>query len=266
MKSKPYFWVTSVQKCFRIIEELSKHKGIGVSDLAAHVGMDRSAVFRFLATLRDLGYVSEENAQYRISFRIFELGMRWANSIEVKKIAVSFMYELSKSHNETVNLGMLVDDSVIFIEKVEAAAALRTDLVVGHRFPLYCTSLGKAILAHLPEDMRDGLLEDMQFKPICPNTITNKDKLSLHLEEIREKGYSIDNQEFDPHIVCVASPVFTYSDYPTYAISLAGPVSRMTPKRVSQIGKDLVSVCSRLSAQLGGSHHLKNRKMENKTK
>ena len=175
------------------------------------------------------------------------------------------MYELSKSHNETVNLGMLVNDSVIFIEKVEADAVLRTDMVVGHRFPLYCTSLGKAILAHLPEDMRDILIEDMELKPICRNPITNKDKLSLHLEEIRKKGYSVDDKEFDPHIVCVAVPVFTYSDYPTYAISLASPVSRMTPKRVSQIGKDLVSVCTRLSAQLGGSHHLKNKEIENKT-
>ena len=263
MKTKPYFWVTSVQKCFRIIEELSKHKGIGVSDLAAHVGMDRSAVFRFLATLKDLGYVSEEKTHYRVSYRIFELGMRWANSIEIKKFAVPYMYELSKLHNETVNLGMLVDESVIYIEKVEAAAVLRTDLVVGFRFPLYCTSLGKAILANLPKDMRDSLIEDIEFKQFCPNTITNKDKLSRHLEEIRKKGFSVDSQEFDPHIVCVAAPVFTYRDYPTHAISLAGPVSRMTPKRVSQIAKDLLSVCSRFSAQLGGGHYLK-KKMENK--
>jgi DNA-binding IclR family transcriptional regulator len=259
MNTKPYFWVTSVQKCFRIIEELSKHKGIGVSDLAALVGMDRSTVFRFLATLKDLGYVSDEKTQYRTTYRIFELGMRWANSIEVKKFAVSYMYELSKSHNETVNLGMLVDDSVIFIEKVEPNAALRTDLVVGFRFPLYCTSLGKAILANLPKDMIDRLTADMEFKSFCPNTIIDKTKLLMHLQEIRKKGYSVDNQEFDPHIVCVAAPVFTYSDYPTYAISLAGPVSRMPPKRVAQIGQDLVGVCERLSAQLGGGHHLSKR-------
>ncbi|MFZ7128400.1 MAG: IclR family transcriptional regulator [Desulfobacterales bacterium] len=256
MKTKPYFWVSSVEKCFRIIEELSRHNGIGVSDLAAHVDMDRSAAFRFLATLKDLGYVSDEKGKYRTSYRIFELGMRWANSIEVKKLAVPFMYELSKSHNETVNLGMLVDNKVIFIEKVEPAAALRTDLVVGFRFDLYCTALGKAILAHLPRDMRDNLIAGMELKPISPNTITDKDRLSITLREIRGNGYAVDLQEFDAHIVCVAAPVFTYSEYPTYAISLAGPVSRMTPDRVAQIGQDLVKVCARLSAQLGGGRHL----------
>ena len=128
----------------------------------------------------------------------------------------------------------------------------------GFRFDLYCTALGKAILAHLPKEMRNSLLERMELKPVCSKTITDKNKLSLHLDNIKKKGYAVDNQEFDPHIVCVASPVFTYSDYPTYAISLAGPVSRMPPKRVSQIGKDLLNVCSRLSAQLGGGHHFNN--------
>ena len=255
MKDKPYYWVSSVQKCFRAVEVLSEHKGIGVSKLAASVGMDRSAVFRFLSTLKDLGYVTEENAQYRLSYKIFEFGMRWANSIEIKKHAAPYMFELSKLYNETVNLGMLVNNTVIYIEKIEASANLRTDLVVGYRFALYCTALGKAILANLPEDMRSRLIEEMEIAPLCPNTITDKEKLLEHLEEIKQIGYAIDLQEFDPHIVCVAAPVFTYSDYPIHAISLAGPVSRMPSERTIQIGQDLVKICNRLSMQLGGGHH-----------
>lgn len=265
MTAKPYFWVTSVQKCFRIIEELSKHKGMGVSELAGRVDMDRSAVYRFLATLRELGYVTEENAQYRLSYRIFELGMRWGNSIEIKKVALPYMSELSKSYNETVNLGMFVDDSMIYIEKIETTAALRTDLVVGYRMNLYCTALGKAILAHLPQKMRDRLVKEMELKPVSPNTITDKTALPAHLQKIRERGYSIDDQEFDPHIICVAAPVFTYSDYPTYAISVAGPASRMPPDRIARIGNDLLAVCSRLSEHLGGGHHLPRQETDSRS-
>ena len=260
MVQKPYYWVTSVQKCFRIIEALSEYQGVGVSELAVRVGMDRSAVYRFLATLKDLGYVNEENSNYRVSYRIFELGMRWANAIEIKKVALPFMYDLSKRHNETVNLGMLVDDHVIFIEKIEPISRLRTDLVVGFRFALYCTAQGKAILAHLPADMQAGLMDRMGLKPLCPNTITDKNKLLSQLKEIKARGYSIDQQEFDPHIVCIGAPVFTFGNYPMHAISLAGPVSRMPCERVTQIGQDLVNVCARLSAQLGGSRHLDSAK------
>jgi IclR family transcriptional regulator, KDG regulon repressor len=255
MKDKPYYWVSSVKKCFHILEALSEHEGIGVSKLATSVGMDRSSVFRFLATLKDLGYINEDKSQYYLSYKVFELGMRWANSIEVKKHAISYMNELSKRYNETVNLGMFVDDSVIYIEKIEASTNLRTDLVVGFRFSLYCTALGKAILAYLPENLSDRLIEKIDFIPKCANTIVDIDQLLIHLKKIREKGYAVDFQEFDPHIVCVASPVFTYDDYPIHAISLAGPVSRMPYERIEQISQDLQNVCKRLSVKLGGSRH-----------
>ena len=133
---------------FTILELLSENGEMSVSEVAAGLGIHRSASYRFLASLKQMGYVVQEpDSRYKLSFKLFELGMKLINSLEIKQVARPYMQELSSMYNETVNLGYWNGVDIIYLDKIESSELIRIDLAVGRRIPIYCTALGKSILA-----------------------------------------------------------------------------------------------------------------------
>ena len=255
-KVRPYYMIGSIEKGLKVVELLAERGDLSVTEVASHLGMHRSAAHRILATLRDLGYVMiDSRSRYRLSFLIFELGMRVANALEIKQSAVPYMQELFRLHGETVNLGRLIGEQVVYLDKIESRTFRRIDLAVGTRVPAYCSALGKSILAFRPAAELDELLASVPLEPYTPNTITSQDELMRTLDQIRQEGCAVDNEEMFAGIRCIAAPVFDFSGLPLHSLSLAGPVSRITDDRIRRIKEDLKRVCSKLTERLGGKEN-----------
>jgi DNA-binding IclR family transcriptional regulator len=252
---KPYYKINSAEKTIKILELLGEMGELSVAEASSKLGMNRSTCHRFLVTLRELGYVAQDHlSRYRLSFQIFELGMKIASKMEIRDIAYPYLKELSILFNETINLGCLDNKEIIHIDKINSTEILRIDPTIGSRAPAYCTGLGKAILAYLPKEELNSFLKSVPLKEMTKNTITTKEKLLKEFEGIRSQGFAIDYEELCIGLRCVASPVFGGTDYPLYSVSVAGPVSRITKEKITAIKKEVKRVCGELSKRLSQLH------------
>lgn len=249
-----YFFISSLAKGLKVLELLSEHDELSVSEVAHRLGYNRASSHRFLATLKDLGYVEQtaEN-QYRLTLKLFRLGTRMADRFEIRPLARPLMLELSRAFWETINLGCLEGVEVLHIDKIDSTEVLRMDTPVGSLAPAYCTSMGKAILAFLPKDERERILSAMELRPHGPKTITSKEALEIEFKKIRASGYAVDNEELAKGLRCVGAPIFDHTGIPRYSISVAGPVARITQARVKEIQQEVRRVCRALSQELGNA-------------
>ena len=250
---KKYFHINSVEKGIRVLELLAEKGELSVTKVAQDLGLNRTGSHRFLATLRELGYVEKnQSGRYQLTFRVLEMGMKMANRVEIRREARPYMQELSLDYRETVNLGFRDGMDILHLSKIDSLEILRMDSPLGSRAPAYCTALGKACLAFLPQTELAALIDGVELKPHGPNTITSKKKLLQALEKVRGRGYAVDNQELAHGLRCVAAPVFDHTNRPRYSISVAGPAMRFSEKRVQKIQKSVRRVCRDLSQRLGG--------------
>ena len=248
---KNYYQISSLEKGIKILELLAKKKELTVSGVAEILGINRSGSHRFLATLRDLGYVEKnDEARYQLTFKVLELGMEVANRFEIRRVARLFMQELSSIYNENINLGYWDGKEIVHLDKILSLEILRTDPGIGTRAPAYCTGLGKAILAFLPPEEISAFLTTVKLQRFTPNTFTRKENLLAELKRTKERGFAIDNEELTSGLRCVAAPVFDYTGYPSYSISIAGPSIRITDRVIKRMQNDVRRVCHSLSTKL----------------
>jgi IclR family KDG regulon transcriptional repressor len=156
--------IESVAKALRILLLFKFNKfEWGVTEIARELGMQKSTVFRLLATMQEFGFVrkSDDGSAYRLGLSLFELGNVVSNSFDFRDAAVAYMRKLAKQCGESVRLGIFSDNEVMSIEAVEAQSSLKSSIIVGRRAPLYCTSIGKALLAFLPAVEREQIIKNI---------------------------------------------------------------------------------------------------------
>lgn len=251
-KGEKYFFISSLAKGIKVLEQIAEHGPLTVTGVANMLGYNRAAAHRFLATLRELGYVEKaETDCYHLTFRLLEIGMKADNRSEIPRLARIYTQELSVAFNETVNLGYFDGWDIFHLDKIDSKEILRVDSPLGSRAPAYCTALGKAILAFLPQEELENYLIRTKLKARTPNTITKRKQLFKELKEIHERGYSQDNEEMAAGLRCIAAPVFDRNGRSVYAISVSGPSIRMTDERIQSIHPKVQEVCKSLSKRLG---------------
>jgi len=246
-----YYQIASLEKGIRVLELLADQNELTVSAAAAQLGFNRAASHRFLATLRDLGYVEKnENNRYHLTFKVLELGMKVANRFEIRTVARGYLQELSRAFNETVNLGYWKEQKVFHLDKIDSPEILRIDTPLGSWAPAYCTALGKAILAYLPREELEAYLSGVRLAAHSPATITSRKKLRQELIKVLQQGYAVDDEELSSGLRCVGAPVFDHTGHVRYALSVSAPSSRMPPETIDKVQQKLRDVCQRLSARL----------------
>ena len=235
-----------------ILELLVKAGEIGVSNLSREKGLNRSNVHRILSTFEFLGYVEKNsnNKKYRPSLRLFELGNLIIQRNGLIKISHPFLEKLGLKFGETNNLAVLDKGEVIYIDKVESSEALRMDLAIGRRVPAYCTALGKILLAGFSEEQLNQYVKRTRFAKRTPNTLS-KEGLKKQLVEIRERGFAIDDEELHLGIRCIAAPIRNHSGNIIASISIAGPSTRMTLKKLDSTKGTIIDTALEISKQLG---------------
>jgi DNA-binding IclR family transcriptional regulator len=250
-----YFFIRSLAKGMRVLELLSNNDALTVTRVARLMNVNRASSHRFLSTLKELGYVDkDDSSRYYLTTKVIELGMRVLDRFEIRKIAHPFLQELAAKFNETINLGYFNAEEVLTIDKIDSTEILRMDAGIGGREPAYCTSLGKAILAFLPENQLEEYLQRTELTPFTPNTVVSIDKLKDELMHIKENGYAIDDEELSVGLRCVGAPLFSHNGQALYAISISGPSIRMGSKRMGEMQRELNKICQNLSGKLGNYH------------
>jgi DNA-binding IclR family transcriptional regulator len=247
-----YYFVSSLAKGLRMLELLAANGDMSAARMARCLDTGRAVSHRFLTTLRDLGYVEKtEEGRFRLTFKVLELGMQKLDEFEIRRIAQPFMQEMAQAFGETVNLGHWDGKTIVHLSKINSTEILRLDLGLGAVAPAYCTGLGKAVLAFLPERELEDYLQAVEWVAISPKTITTPEGLMADIEKIRQRGYAIDNEELSLGLRCVAAPVFDHTGRPTFALSVSSPTQRMPQKKIQAIQAKLVPLCRRLSRLIG---------------
>lgn len=250
-----YFFINSLAKGMKALEILSDNEMLSVTQIAKIMNINRASSHRFLSTLRELGYVDKDsNSKYFLTLKPLMLGMKLLDRFDIRKIAQPFLQELASKFNETINLGFFNGKEVMTIDKIDSTEILRMDASVGGSEPAHCTSLGKAILAYLPEQELEEYLDKAELKPRTAHTLTSKDQIKEELNKIRENGYAVDDEEFSVGLRCVGAPIFDYKGQAKYAISISGPSIRFGHKRIDEMQIELRQAASRLSESWGVSN------------
>ncbi|WP_425060221.1 Transcriptional regulator KdgR [Sporomusa carbonis] len=248
--------IQSVERALVILELLGQEFELGITEISKEIGLGKSTVHRLLATLKDKGFVQQTaSGKYRLSLKLFEVGNMMVNKLGVRKEAGSYLEKLASLSGETVNLAVIDKCDVIYIERIESSEPLRMGLEVGRRLPAFCTALGKVILAYLPEHEFKKVLaanqSDSRLPQFTNKSITNVSELYAHLQQVKEQGYSFDDEEFLQGLRCVAAPIFDHMGKVIAAISISGPTVRMTYETVNKLIPYLKEATVNISKQMG---------------
>ncbi|MFZ5968351.1 MAG: IclR family transcriptional regulator [Bacillota bacterium] len=243
--------IQSVSRAVQILKCFENHEELGVTEISKIMGLHKSTTFGLIATLEayQLLEKNEETGRYRLGLELFRLGTK-VNS-NLRRVAIPYLERLVSMYGETVNLVAIDDISVIYLEKVESSHSMRICTMVGGRLPLYCTAVGKSILASLPKDEIEAIIERMDFKKFTDNTICDRENLLEYLASAKGNGYAEESEEFEMGLSCVAAPIFNHFGKAFAAISISGPASRMTDEFRERISTSLIEFTQEISQRMG---------------
>ena len=251
-KTKRDYTVAVVVRSFAILGALARGgREMGVLELSKVVKIHVSTVYRLLSTLMKRGFVDQnpETEKYRLGIRLFELGIVRVRQLDYRNVALPRLRALRDEFEETVFLGMLRGNEVLIIDSFSQPRGIVFGSQIGAGEPLYCTGIGKALLANLRPEQRDTLLKELKLQRFTPKTLTSRSELRRELELIRTRGYSIDDEEIVSGVKCVAAPVLGGNGYAVAAFSVAGPADRVAG-RIRQIAARVTEVSREISREL----------------
>ena len=175
-------------------------------------------------------------------------------TLDLRKVALPFLEEASRELGEAVNLAILDGTEIIYVERIETPQILNINLRVGSRLPAYCTSMGKAMLAFLPEERLEEVLKKIELSPVTPHTIKSKEDLKKQLKRVRKQGFSTNNEEVSIGLRSVAAPVRNVKGEVIAAVNIAVPSIRVSVKKLETcFSKKVKETADRISYRLGYS-------------
>lgn len=244
--------VQSVERIFHLIESLAAHPaGAGLQRLAQDTDLAKSTVHRLLASLVSLGYAAQdENGRYRLTLKMFELSSGIVNSMDIMDVAKVHLERLAQRTGEAVHLVIRDGQDIVYIYKTESGP-MRMSSRVGLRSPLYCTGVGKAILATLPADEVTNIWQHTTPQKLTTHTIVEFDALQAQLAEVRTNGYAIDDEENELGVRCVAVAIPGVGGRADSAFSISGLAPYMTPERIRRIATLAQDARTDIMADLG---------------
>jgi DNA-binding IclR family transcriptional regulator len=245
--------LSSVANAIRLTKAFSEAEyEMGISALAARLGLAKSTVHRLATTLVEYDILEQnrETGKYRLGLALFELGTLVRRKMDAASASHNEITALAESTGETVQLALLDHLSVLYIRIRESKQAVRMSSSLGSRAPAHCTSVGKALLAHQPPELVAQVVEN-GLKRYTVNTITDPAALMDELASIRARGYAVDDEEIEVGLRCVAAPIRDHSGHVVAAISVAAPVQRMTKKNIQSTVPGVVAAAEAISRRLG---------------
>lgn len=245
---------TTALRALKVLEILGATRAPrSVAEVAAGIGADRSTAYRMLMTLMDAGYVvrDDRTRNYRLGYKILMLSKWLLSDDEKSELILACLKEISEGTGESVHYSVLDRDKAALLLRAKGTQLVTVDFQIGDRAPLHCTSIGKVLLAFQDAAVVERVIA-RGLPKVARNTITDPQAFRAELQRVRIQGYAYDDLEFTDDMRCVAVPVFETGGALAGGISLSGPSSRYTPRKLEELKDIAVAAARRLSQQLGG--------------
>jgi IclR family KDG regulon transcriptional repressor len=244
--------VRAVERAMQILSAFdSEHADRGVSEIAQVTGLHKATTHRIMMTLLNGGFLerTQDGERFRLGTRLVELGLGALRGLDLRRAAFPYMEQLVERFDETCDLGIFDRGMVLYVEVVHSEHSLTIAARIGRRLPAYCTASGRVFLAFLPPQVVEPLL-NQPLEPCTEKTTTSLAQLREELEATRQRGYALDDEEFEAGIRAVSAPIWDIDGNVIAALSVPGPVHRMPPPRMSEIAAALLEACDAISAHV----------------
>jgi len=245
-------YIQVLERAMRLLSSFDHdHPEMGVTDLARELDLPKPTVYRILSTLESGGFVQQNtNGKYHLGFRLAELGLLALDEISLRREALPYLRQLIEECQETVDLAVYEGGEIVYLEVMESPQPVKIAARAGRRLPAHCTASGKAYLAYASDEVvAEALSHGMEC--YTPSTIDDPETFLEELRLVRERGYSVSEEEYEVGIKAVAAPVMGRDGQPVAVIAIAGPAYRLPVERVAELGEAVRRAAQGLSEHLG---------------
>ncbi|MGB3540287.1 MAG: HTH-type transcriptional regulator BhcR [Mesorhizobium sp.] len=246
--------VQSLDRGLRILAIVAEGSGLSLSEVAEASGLPASTAYRMLTTLENHGMVEFDKTDqlWSIGVETYRMGSAFLRRRKLVDRARTVMQELMEVTGETANLGVAEDDCVVFVSQVETHQAIRAFFRPGTRTAFHASGIGKAILAHLDSERVDAIIRRAGLEAFTEKTLSTLPILRNDLAAIKARGWSVDDEERNLGMRCVAAAIFNEFGEPIGGVSVSGPTVRVTPERVARIGPMVRDAAAQVTVMIGG--------------
>lgn len=247
--------IKSLDRAMVVLERLSEIGDATLSELAGDLKQAPASIYRVLVTLQGRGIVGyEADGQiWHIGPTAYLIGSRFLRRTSLVERARPVLRRLMEQTGETANLGIGREDKVLFVSQVETHATIRAFFPPGTMSPMHASGIGKALLAYMPPDQRDRLLDGAKLEQFTQFTCANRDALEADLGQVKARGYAIDAEEKNLGMRCIAAPIFDVYGETVAGISVSGPTSRVRVELTQDIATHVKAAATALTRALGGT-------------
>ena len=239
---------SNVLRCF-----LGEKTHLKISELAHELHLDRSTTYRILLSLEKCGLVEKDpkTGEYSLGLSTFEIGNTYIRRMDFIKASNPIMTELAMRVQETTHLAVLSDTEIVYVDKVDSPRTLGVMSKIGQRGPVYCTALGKVLLAFQPENDQSRIIRKIRLTPFTPRTIISKQKLVEELKAIRKQGYALDHREIEQEVECIGAPIQDHLGNVIAALSISGPQKKIGTPQEKHFVAEVIRAAGLISSKLG---------------
>ena len=235
--AKRTYNIAALQRGLTLLGLFTKaEKGLSATEVAKLSGLPVSTVHRFLMNLQSSGFLNCSNdGHYHLGIACFSLGQAALAHLDIRRLSLRYLRELNQRTRETIHLTIRHGLTAVYVEKLDSPEPLRIYSRIGAAVPLFCTAVGKTMLAYMSSEDQLKTLQQIELKRFTQNTISNLQELQAHLQRVRRSGYACDLEENELHIRCIAAPIWDHTGAVNASLSITGPVVRMSMARMKQM-------------------------------
>jgi IclR family KDG regulon transcriptional repressor len=251
-KNPKSYNVRAVERAMQILSSFDgEHAERGISEIAQATGLHKATTHRIMMTLLNGGFLERayDGERFRLGIRVIELGLGALRSRDLRRAAFPYMQQLVERFQETCTLGVFDRGQVLFLEIVYSKYALTIATRVGRYTPAHCTAGGKVLLAFLPPAALEPIL-NAPLAAYTEKTITSPARLREEFEVVRQRGYALNDEEFEVGLRAVSAPIWDIDGNLIAALSMPGPTNRITPERIPEIAQALVEAAEAVSGHV----------------
>jgi len=253
-KKREEYYVQSIKKAINILNCFSLNdKELGISEIGKKLKINKSTVYRILVSLEDEYFIASnpKTKKYRLGIKLIELGNILQKQMDIRNYSLPIMREVAQKTKESIDLNILSGLKRISIEKIDSSYPVREVVQLGKPLPIYCAAAGKSIMAFLPNEEINKIIQNEKLVPLTPNTITDPLKLKKELEEIRKNKYAISFEEGVLGISALAAPIFNHDGKIIASLSISGPINRFNKEKISLYIPLIKNATKKISCLLG---------------
>ena len=235
--SRPRYFINSLAKGLSVLQAFGEAgHPLTLSEVAKALKANSTTATRFCYTLTELGFIQKDGQRrYHLTPKILTLGHSYISGLAWQEVAQYYLEALFKEVQETVNLSILEDSEIMYLLRIRKRKYLPFDIQIGTKLPVYCTAMGKVLMAMGPPKRTQSILKVLEFKPLTARTITRLDRFMDELDKVRKKGYAINDEELSIGNRAIAAPILHKQGYAIAAINIAVPTTEYSRSQMEKM-------------------------------